>query len=410
VMAGIAGFARRNRAALFLGLLLVVGAVIAQVAAENNPPPGGPPLSSRDAGPGGTLALALWLQRLGYRVERAEGRQSSPGDGTGTLFVLEPSQRFQQVEARLTADWVRRGGTLVYAPSLLPVVTATGVSLDDGLGSELGIGPRFGRGPAGPTATPATPALPFFVAPPASRFVVDDALALDFRDDAWVPLVHRGSGSSADVVVATRALGRGRVVAAASPAFFANRGIGEGDNSALVLNVLARAPAATVVTFDEYHHGAVAGPDLLSAIRASPWGWALIYAALATFVFALWGGRRFGPAVVVPKGPGRSAGDYVGAVAGLLQRQPAGPTRAIDWAQKNYAGHVRRELARAYTVSADLPAPELARLLAERRPVDPDDLTATLAALDRPGLGERGLLLRMRTLEPMLRTLLNRRG
>ena len=44
----------RNRVFLLIGILLLVGAAVAQVLAERNP--GGPPLSSRDSGGTGALA------------------------------------------------------------------------------------------------------------------------------------------------------------------------------------------------------------------------------------------------------------------------------------------------------------------------------------------------------------------
>jgi hypothetical protein len=251
---------------------------------------------------------------------------------------------------------------------------------------------------------------PFFGAPPASRFLVSDSLALELHDDAWVPLIKRGTGPSADVIGAIRQIGRGRVIAVASDAFFANASLGQADNAALVRNVLARAPSSITITFDEYHHGVITAPDLTTAVRTSPWGWAIVYGPLATFLFSLWGGRRFGPAVVMPSELGRSAGDYVTAFAGLLQRHAGGRARTIDWAQRQYALHVRQQFARAYGTGADLPAAELARRLADRRAVDPAALGEHLSALDQPGLGERGLLLRMRALEPLLRTLLDQRG
>lgn len=406
---GIVGWLRRHRAALLLGLLLIAGAVIAQAAAENSPQAGGPALSSRDAGPQGTLALALWLQRLGYRVERAEGTKSSPDDTTGLLFVLAPTHRFAPADAQLTVAWVRRGDTLVYLPSALFGATATGIQMDDGLAGALGLGLRPGPGQAG-AAPSAGAVLPYFTAPPASRFLVPDGMALELRSDAWVPLIQRGAGQSADIIGAFRRLGQGRVIAVASAAFFANAHLGEADNAALVLNALGRAPAVSTVTFDEYHHGVISAPDLAAAVRTSPWGWAVLYGALATFAFALWGGRRFGPSVVVPREPGRSSADYVTAFAGLLQRHAGGRRQTIDWAQQQYTLHVRRQLAHTYGLRADLPAPELARLLAERRAIDPSELGAALDALDRPGLREHGLMAHMRALEPLLRRLLDRQG
>jgi hypothetical protein len=242
--------------------------------------------------------------------------------------------------------------------------------------------------------------LSFFTAPAASSFAVHDPTVLDLRDDAWVPLVR--DASAGGIIVATRQLGLGRVYVATTDALFSNAHLADADNAALVLNVLARLPPRADVVFDEYHHGEASAPDLARVALASPWGWAILYAALASFVFVLWAGRRFGPALVTPRAPGRSAADYVTAFAGLLQRQAAAGSDARGWAQHRYARHVRQRLARAHGLRADLPPTDLARLLAERRPIDAGALARSLAALDGSNLTERALLARIRELEPIL--------
>src|SRR5439155_2910815 len=108
------------------------------------------------------------------RVTRMQGTESSPDDSTGVLFVLEPTRRLEPVEARLTLDWVRRGGILVYAPSRLPTVTTSGISVEDGLGSELGVARRFGQGSTGGQSSSVVIPFPFFTTPPARQFVVSD--------------------------------------------------------------------------------------------------------------------------------------------------------------------------------------------------------------------------------------------
>ncbi|MBI4492987.1 MAG: DUF4350 domain-containing protein [Chloroflexi bacterium] len=382
----------RHRAPLMLALLLLGGAVAAQSAAGcDQRSLGGRLLSSRDACPAGALALALWLDQLGYQVGRMEGLAASPDESTELLFVLRPTRRFDRAEARATLDWVRRGGVLVYVPSMLPGEGAAPGLPSDGLADELALALRFG-----PMVERVAPSFPFFSAPPGSRFVVQSSSGLELRDDTWLPLM----GDGGRVLAAARLLGRGRVYAAASEALFTNQGLGEDDNATFLLNVLARHPTLRAVAFDERHHGIIEPPDLAGVVRSSPWGWALMYAAAVSFGFLVWGGRRFGPALVPERTPRRSSGEYVTAFAGLLQR-----ARAADWAQAQYTHLLRRHLARTLGVRADLPAADLARRLAERWPIDSAGLAERLAALDRPRLGERGLLVHVRALEQMLRVL-----
>jgi hypothetical protein len=397
---------RRNRATIALVLLLAIGAVIAQVAANRDAAQrGGTILSSRDASPRGSLALALWLERLGYRVSQLAGAASTPDDTIRYLFVLRPTTRVTQTEARAVINWVRRGGTLVYVPSLVPTFGATGVDVGDGLGGELDVALKLASGANAATPRSAAPVLPFFTSPAGLSFVVADTGALGLGSDAWVPILEVPTAVPAQVVAAERRYGAGRAYAVASESFFDNAHLANADNAALVLNLLARGAGERVVAFDEYHHGEIAAPDLASAARASPWGWAVIYAALVTFLFALWSGRRFGPPLARERSPGRSAADYVTSFAGLLQRSPGSRGAAVAWAQAQYARLVRRELARAHGIRADLPAGDLARRLAERRPIDPIALAKHLTALDGPPLGQKQLLAELRQLEPILRTL-----
>jgi hypothetical protein len=71
--------------------------------------------------------------------------------------------------------------------------------------------------------------------------------------------------------------------------------------------------------------------------------------------------------------------------------------------QEQYAGLVRRRLARELAVRADLSVEDLARLLGERRSVDAPALAAQLRALEGPPLGQRALLHTVRSIEQMLR-------
>src|SRR4051794_8253142 len=103
---------------VILIVLVLVGGVAAQVFVERTQRRGGPPLSSNDADGGGALALARWMQDLGFRVDRLEdGRLSL--DEVDVLLILEPIRRFDEPEGQAILDWVRRGGTLVYVPGQL---------------------------------------------------------------------------------------------------------------------------------------------------------------------------------------------------------------------------------------------------------------------------------------------------
>jgi hypothetical protein len=98
-------FLREHRSVLILGALLLAGAVAGQLFGDRTRTEG-PPLSSHSSSGTGALALVLWLERLGYSVERLEtGAQPELKDGS-VLFVLQPIRRFNRAEAEAVLSWV----------------------------------------------------------------------------------------------------------------------------------------------------------------------------------------------------------------------------------------------------------------------------------------------------------------
>jgi hypothetical protein len=391
---------RRHPTTIALIALLVVGAIIAQVASEQDQSHrSGPSLVSTDAGPNGALALALWLEQLGYRLERPATAGAAPADTVRYLFILRPVQRVSDDDGRSIVEWVRRGGTLVYVPSLVTSGGVTPFESGDGLDRRLGLSPT----PLvlGDVRQQLAPSFPFFSAPPASTFQVVASFALHPMAADWIPLVEVEQSDRRQVLVARRQFGAGQAIAIGSDDFLANAHLGDADNRALILNVLARGSAPRVAAFDEFHHGETLPRDLIVAARTSPWGWAFGYLCVICFAFAIWSGRRFGPPIVRQRVPGRSSGDYVSAFAGLLHRGTV-HSQANAWAQTQLNRLIRRTLARSQGVRSDLPAMDLAQLVASRRPIDPDALSERLQQLAGPPLKESALLEVVRTLELML--------
>ncbi len=380
-----AGPLRKYGPPALLILLVLTGALVAQGAVGDQKGPSFP-LSSTDSTPEGALALARWLEHLGYQVAR-EG----PRSGTDVQFVLEPVRPFEPEESRALLGWVERGGTLVYVPSriqlesLLPERQRAD-PLREGLGLQARPGPLPGN---------AEGWRAFFTAPPAGKFSLTGFTRLEWSDQGWVPLVFTTAGG--EVLAATRQMGAGRVYVSATGSFFSNAGILEEDNRALVLNILARHAAGGKIAFEEAHHSLVARPELLETARTSPWGWGIGYASVITFAFLVWGGRRFGPALIPDRPPQRGTGEYVTAYAGLLQR--AGAAR---WAQEQYAQLFRARLARHLGTGAEATAEQLALLYADRYRREPAAVEVPLQALEGPPLGERGLLSQVRDLEDAL--------
>jgi hypothetical protein len=381
---------RRYRAYTPLLTLLLLGAIAGFFLQERDEERRSvPSLFSRDSRPEGTLALALWLERMGLDVSRVEWTEAVPDESVDLLFVLRPSRRFRLNEAEDLVHWVTAGRTLVYHPNLFFTSTEF-PSPADGLSESLGLDARRIM-----RSDSSHIGIPLATRPELSDVGSGATLELVLNDPAWVPLLLDGSR----VVGAARSLGRGRVYAFTTPSLFDNQHIAENGNRDVIISVLAGNANIRRVAFDEYHHGSVRDPELMTAVRTNPWGWAILYAVGATLVFLVWGGRRFGPAIVPERVMGRSTGDYVSALAGVIQR-----SRSVSWAQRESARLARRELSRLLGTRLDAPTAELESALRGRRAASLD-LSARIRDLEGSAMSERALIDCVRAVERELRLL-----
>jgi hypothetical protein len=116
------------------------------------------------------------------------------------------------------------------------------------------------------------------------------------------------------------------------------------------------------VYFDEAHHGVSEGGDLVALLTGTPWGWALIYAALLAGLYFLWSARRLGPPLPVwTPDQRRPTSDYVRSVASLFRR-----ARKPGWAAERYLQYFKRTLAAHAELDPFLTDERFVQALAER--------------------------------------------
>jgi hypothetical protein len=224
----------------------------------------------------------------------------------------------------------------------------------------------------------ASPLQPVFTSPELEQMTVDATTHFDFPDAAWVPLLGAGDDAK-EPVAAVLTHGRGRIHILSSEYALSNAGIGNSDNAAYVLHVLAGVPRGGMVVFDEYHHGLTEHGTLTQRLVREPWGWAVLWTVAFTFAWLAFSGKRFGKALPPPPSwARRSSGEYVTTLGSMLRRG-----RHESWLRQNYAGQVKRALGSRYRVSADQPAREFAAALSERR-ADAADLAVPLERLEAP--------------------------
>lgn len=340
---------------LILTPLVVAAVITLQASSERTTTPSVDLLSDSTA-PNGAKAVYLWLETLGYRVERMEYRRFEPDRRTAVLLVLAPSDRPLKDELTTMRRWVEDGGTLIVAaspssplaqlPGIAPSVTdnAAAPILD-----EFGIELR-------PLPTPqaeAAPSQPLLLRP-AVRQARVEARHFVAGSSRLVPYL----GDPEHPVAASLEVGQGQLYVLASTYALCNRGLNQADNAALLLNWLPPPGEAGVVAFDEIHHGRSEARSLPYHLVREPWGWALLYALGVAFLYVVLDGRRFGRAVPSIVDTRRSAAEYVVSVADLLRR--GGKS---SWVARHYERRLRRQLAIACGLEATLDTALLATRL-----------------------------------------------
>ena len=127
------------------------------------------------------------------------------------------------------------------------------------------------------------------------------------------------------------------------------------------------------VAFDEYHHGIHPTTDVLVLLTRTWPGRALMFVAIAFFLYLVASGRRLGPSIPLDPRPPRSSLEYIRGFAGLLRR-----SGKDEIARERLRRDLRLGLATRYGLD---PATPLDRILATAEADDPG-LAAEARATD----------------------------
>jgi hypothetical protein len=294
----------------------------------------GPLGSVHSAADDGTLGLQRWLQTLGYTTDVIEYTAWQLPDDAAMLFMIAPDlEPITDEEAEETLRWVRNGGTLVLVVPR-PAFTSRPNRLLERLRAEV-VSPADAQ-----LIARAAAVQPLLTNPPVRSVPVETETALRLSRDDYLPLLATPLGYT---LVGLRAE-RGYVYIASGAYPFTNRGLRETDSTALILNLLARAPHGARVLFDEYHHGYMTPPSLRRILWQHWWGRAMLYALLVTGGYIILTGRRFGWPVPLPQDvTRRSSAEYVQSLALLFRR--AGKR---SYVLSHYHDQLKRRLARPY--------------------------------------------------------------
>lgn len=336
--------------------------------------------TSHSTNPYGTQALLLWMQELGYDVERLEYRAFELDSDDMALFIFDPSASFSLDEIEQLLEWVSNGGILVLTASNSSPLTSSPI---DQLLEEFEI----------TTSGPSTNQIeierapvnqPFFDLPPVQEVEVRTTRRLEIERSEYAQLL----GSPQDPIMIGFPYDFGYVYVVSSVYPFSNNGLGVEENARFVLNLLQRIPDYGRVLFDEYHHGYVQTPSLRNFLLQQSWGKGLIFAFVSILIFLIWTGRRFGkPIPLKEELAQRSSSEYVESMAELFQR--GGKQSYIS---RHFYNTFKRRIARPFGINPKIDDSQFLLELERHNLPDRDQIAQILAKLQRKELSEKELL------------------
>jgi hypothetical protein len=283
-------------------IVLVLALLIGGAAYFAQPRQDSPQHSSGSDAANGTSAARFFSQAMGHPTTQIEGNFSQPSQD-GLMFVFTPTSPYSAQDASDTANWIRRGGVLVYASEM------GDIELDRALSVT-----RLNSGVSGQTQH-ANPVLDGVTTVSGGQAVVP----LDGSADQ-VPILRSSDGFATGYM---QRFGQGTIVVLADPLILCNGYLDKTDNGRLLADLLGLVNPGSAVGFDEYHHGLILTDLAPQAWVTTPWGAAILWFLVAIFIGLVLRGRRFGPVIQRPAEVARADAEWAVAVGELLRRSGA---------------------------------------------------------------------------------------
>ncbi|HSB01111.1 MAG TPA: DUF4350 domain-containing protein [Anaerolineales bacterium] len=360
---------------LAIGILVTLFIMTALAATQQRGEQQLPTLSSLSSAPNGALALKLWVKELQYKVDEQALENFIPPKDVSILFALEPLFPTES-EMQPLDDWVEAGGTLI--------------AMGDQYGMYLLLDHyqftlRYLSEKSGVPAS-ETPLLDSPAALDLQNAKVR-AILQSKRDDFVVLAAYQGQP-----VLVSFEQGKGRVILGTVSESFTNAGLKQAGNPELVLNVLALARVRGTVWFDEWHHGARSGSQILGPaefLRRTPVGRSLLFVAFTILIVFFIQGRGFGRPVPLPQEiKRRGAWEHVTGIANLSRRAAHRSAVMVQYHQQ-----IKRKLGHRYRLDPGLDDKEYIDMLAGYNPsLQKDELLNLLKRLKRRDISEADMV------------------
>jgi hypothetical protein len=342
--------------------LLLSGLAYAIAPPRNQQQAGFP--SSYSAASDGSKAAYLFLQRLGYGVERWESAPDQLPSALAArqktvLILASPFPIYADADRAALRRFVSNGGEILAvgfsASDLVPGVVAQ---------------PDYG-------AQPDLESRQFPALLP-SRLTAGAASISMRTPDKWVshkPNALELYGTDDHPVVTTIKVGAGEIIWWASPWPLTNAGIREQQNAMLLLNSIG-PPGDRHLLWDEYFHGM--RESFFSYVVTTPLPWAALQVAIAFLLIAFTFSRRSGP-IRAPLAESRlSPLEFIETLGDLYQTAHAAPV-AVAVSYQRY----RTLLLRKLGLSKRATLQDLSKAAAPRIEVSESALLDTSARAER---------------------------
>ena len=402
---------RLNGVYVLIGLLFAAACVLGMMAQKGGESAiDAPRARFNDASPLGGKGFGLLLRRLGYSVHLQDEALATMPKNARVWVLLDPETRFSRRETDLLLNWVRGGGTLIWACAPNAMSFSWNKSSDQSahalLCQKLGVTSSYGFTPDDaplPVLTPLTPAS-------ANEYWSGVSKATASADILKINRPHLElAGTPVGTELARISVGSGQIFVMPDALMWTNYALDKPDNAVLATNLIRLHATSGGVYFDERDHPdpdpatgtAASAPDLADYLWRPPLRWAILQLLGALLLWWALAGRRLGaPVPLMEQEPVTRAGQFAQAMGSLFRKA----NRPVAVAQ-TLGNSFRRETTTRVGLPLDASDDLVAERVAQATGLPAQMIDRLLLRAKAPATTETEILSDVQEMEIVLRAL-----